>query len=206
MLGQPTIWDEKGEFRLTVTELLTSDRGGLWRLAFEKAKASLMKDGLLSPDRKRPWPRYPRRMAVIMSRDSAAFRDVIAVIERRWPLSVVLIDTRVQGADAVNQLCAAITTLARVPRVDVAIIGRGGGSQEDLWTFNSERVARAVAAAPVPIISAVGHETDVTLCDLVADHRAPTPSAAAPRRSTWTGRRTPRTTPAGAPSTMPPAG
>ena len=179
VLGKPTMWEEKGEFQLTVLELLTSDRGGLWRLAFEKAKANLLKDGLLDPARKRPLPPYPRRMAMITSVDGAALRDVIAVIRRRWPLQLLVVDARVQGADAEAELCAAIAKLGGIPRLDLAIIGRGGGSQEDLWTFNSERVARAVAAAPVPIISAVGHETDITLCDLVADLRAPTPSAAA---------------------------
>ena len=179
VLGKPTMWEEKGEFQLSVMELLTSDRGGLWRLAFEKAKANLLKDGLLDPARKRPLPRYPRRMAMITSVDGAALRDVIAVIRRRWPLQLLVVDARVQGADAESELCAAIAKLNGIPRLDLAIIGRGGGSQEDLWTFNSERVARAVAAAPVPIISAVGHETDITLCDLVADLRAPTPSAAA---------------------------
>lgn len=179
VLGKPSMWEEKGEFQLTVTELLTSDRGGLWRLAFEKAKANLQKDGLLDPARKRPLPRYPRRMAMVTSLDGAAVRDVIAVIRRRWPLQLVVVPARVQGAEAESQLCEAIGLLGRIPKLDLAIIGRGGGSQEDLWTFNSERVARAVAAAPVPTISAVGHETDITLCDLVADLRAPTPSAAA---------------------------
>ena len=179
VLGKPTMFEERGEFQLTVTELLTSDRGGLWRLAFEKAKANLLKDGLLDPARKRPLPRYPRRMAMITSVDGAALRDVIAVIRRRWPLQLLVVDARVQGADAESELCAAIAKLGGIRWLDLAIIGRGGGSQEDLWTFNSERVARAVAAAPVPIISAVGHETDITLCDLVADLRAPTPSAAA---------------------------
>ena len=179
VFGRPTMWEEKGEFQLTVSELLTSDRGGLWRLAFEKAKASLLKDGLLDSARKRRLPRYPRRMAMITSKDGAALRDVMAVIKRRWPLQLIVLDARVQGAEAEADLCAALETLGRLPRVDLAIIGRGGGAQEDLWTFNSERVARAVAAAAVPIISAVGHETDITLCDLVADLRAPTPSAAA---------------------------
>jgi exodeoxyribonuclease VII large subunit len=180
VLGRPTMWEEKGEFRLTVSELLTSDRGGLWRLAFEKAKASLTKDGLLDPARKRALPRFPQRIAVVTSVDGAAVRDVIAVMRRRWPMAQILIvPARVQGADAESELCAALALLGRIPRLDLAIVGRGGGSQEDLWTFNSERVARAVAAAPVPIVSAVGHETDVTLCDLVADLRAATPSAAA---------------------------
>ena len=139
----------------------------------------MLKDGLLDPARKRRLPRYPRRMAMITSKDGAALRDVMAVIKRRWPLQLIVLDARVQGAEAEADLCAALETLGRLPRVDLAIIGRGGGAQEDLWTFNSERVARAVAAAAVPIISAVGHETDITLCDLVADLRAPTPSAAA---------------------------
>jgi exodeoxyribonuclease VII large subunit len=102
------------------------------------------------------------------------------VIERRWPgAELLLVPTRVQGDGADRDVCAALALLSRIPRLDVAIVGRGGGAKEDLWTFNSERVARAVAAVPVPVISAVGHETDVTLCDLVADLRAPTPSAAA---------------------------
>lgn len=179
VFGRPTMYEEKGEFQLSVTDLLISDRDGLWRLAFEKAKASLLKDGLLDPARKRPLPPYPRRMAMITSLDGAALRDVIAVIKRRWPLQLLVIAARVQGAEAEAELCAAIEMLGRIPKLDLAIIGRGGGSQEDLGTFNSERVARAVAAAPVPIISAVGHETDITLCDLVADLRAATPSAAA---------------------------
>jgi len=101
------------------------------------------------------------------------------VLEHRWPADLVLVPTRVQGDGADREVCAALALLGRIPRLDLAIVGRGGGSKEDLWTFNNERVARAVAAVPVPVISAVGHETDITLCDLVADHRAATPSAAA---------------------------
>jgi exodeoxyribonuclease VII large subunit len=177
--GQPTVWDEKGEFRLTVYELLSTEEGGLWKVAFEKAKAALARDGLLEPGRKRPLPRFPGRIAVITSPDGAALKDILAVLERRWPVAeVVVLPAQVQGDAAEAELCAALGALRRLA-VDVAIIGRGGGSKEDLWTFNRERVARAVAAAAVPVISAVGHETDVTLCDLVADRRAPTPSAAA---------------------------
>lgn len=180
VLARPTVWEEKGEFRLTVVELLTSDRGGLWRLAFEKAKASLTKDGLLDLARKRPLPQFPQRIAVITSTDGAALRDVMVVVARRWPMvELLVIPARVQGAGAEGELSAALALLGRIERLDLAIIGRGGGAQEDLWAFNSERVARAVAAAPVPVISAVGHETDITLCDLVADFRAATPSAAA---------------------------
>lgn len=178
--GTPTVWEERGEFRLTVRHVLSTEAGGLWQVAFEKAKAALMRDGLLDPARKRPVPPFPRRIAVVTSPDGAAFRDILAVLERRWPgADVVLVPTRVQGDGAEREVCTALALLARLPRLDVAIVGRGGGSKEDLWTFNSERVARAVAAVPVPVISAVGHETDVTLCDLVADVRAPTPSAAA---------------------------
>ncbi len=178
--GTPTVWEERGEFRLTVRHVLSTEAGGLWQVAFEKAKAALMRDGLLDPARKRAVPLFPRRIAIVTSPDGAAFRDIVAVLERRWPgVDVVLVPTRVQGDGAEREVCTALAMLARLPGLDVAIVGRGGGSKEDLWTFNSERVARAVAAVPVPVISAVGHETDVTLCDLVADVRAPTPSAAA---------------------------
>jgi exodeoxyribonuclease VII large subunit len=178
--ARPTVWEEKGEFRLTVIDLLSTAAGGLWQVAFERAKAALAKDGLLDPARKRPLPPYPRRIALVTSPDGAALRDIIAVATRRWPLAELLvIPTRVQGDGAEAEICSALALLTRVARLDVAIIGRGGGSREDLWTFNHERVARAVAAVPVPVISAVGHETDVTLCDLVADFRAATPSAAA---------------------------
>ncbi len=179
VFGRATVWEEKGELRLTVTDLLSTEAGGLWQLALEKAKAALARDGLLDPARKRPLPAYPQRIAVVTSRDGAALRDIIAVTGRRWPLAeLVVIPTKVQGEGAEAEICAALALLPRLEGLDLAIVGRGGGSREDLWTFNSERVARAVAAAPVPVVSAVGHETDVTLCDLVADFRAPTPSAA----------------------------
>jgi exodeoxyribonuclease VII large subunit len=179
LFGRASVWEERGDLRLVVQELLTSDRGGLWRLALEKAKAALVRDGLLDPARKRALPRYPRRIAVVTSVDGAALRDIIAVAGRRWPVAdLLVVPTRVQGADAEAGLCAALAVVGRLKGVDVVIVGRGGGGQEDLWTFNSERVARALAAVPVPVVSAVGHETDVTLCDLVADVRAATPSAA----------------------------
>jgi exodeoxyribonuclease VII large subunit len=180
VFGRPTLWEEKGEFRLTVVELLSTEGGGLWQLAFEKAKAALARDGLLDPARRRPLPAYAQRIAVITSADAAALRDIVAVVARRWPLAERLVlPTRVQGDGAVAELCAAFRRLGRLRALDVVIVGRGGGSKEDLGVFNNERVARAIAAAPVPVISAIGHETDVTLCDLVADFRAATPSAAA---------------------------
>jgi exodeoxyribonuclease VII large subunit len=176
---RPTVYDQKGDFQLTVHELLSTEQGGLWKLAFEKAKAALLKDGLLDPARKRRLPPFPRRIGVVTSPDGAALRDIEVVVARRWPIAeLVLIAAKVQGDGAEASVCAALARLGQL-EVDVAIVGRGGGAAEDLWTFNSERVARALAAVPMPVISAVGHETDVTLCDLVADLRAPTPSAAA---------------------------
>ena len=176
---RPTMYEEKGEFQLTVMELLSTEQGGLWKLAFEKAKAALMKDGLLDPARKRHMPKFPRRIAVVTSPDGAVLRDIQAVVGRRWPIAeLIVVPAQVQGVKAEASVCSALNRIRRLP-VDVLIVGRGGGSVEDLWAFNSERVARAVAGMPMPVISAVGHETDVTLCDLVADLRAPTPSAAA---------------------------
>jgi len=179
VFARPSIYEEKGDFQLTVTELLSTEQGGLWKLAFEKAKAALMQDGLLDPARKRRLPPFPRRIAVVTSPDGAALRDIQAVVGRRWPVAeLIVVPAQVQGNKAEASVCSALNRIRRLP-VDVLIVGRGGGSIEDLWAFNSERVARAVAAMPMPVISAIGHETDVTLCDLVADFRAPTPSAAA---------------------------
>jgi len=179
VFARPSMYEEKGEFQLTVMELLSTEQGGLWKLAFEKAKAALIKDGLLDPARKRHMPKFPRRIAVVTSPDGAVLRDIQAVVGRRWPVAeLIVVPAQVQGAKAEASVCSALNRIRRLP-VDVLIVGRGGGSIEDLWAFNSERVARAVAAMPMPVISAVGHETDVTLCDLVADLRAPTPSAAA---------------------------
>ena len=178
--AQPQVWEEKGEFRLTIKELIPTTEGGLWQLQLEKAKAALERDGLFDPDRKRRLPSYPQRIAVVTSTDGAALRDIVSVLQRRWPtVEVWVVPTRVQGDTAERELCRALEVVNRLEGIDLAIVGRGGGSGEDLWAFNSEKVARAVAAVHVPTISAVGHETDVSLTDLVADVRAPTPSAAA---------------------------
>lgn len=178
--AQPTVWEERGEFRLTVRELLPTADGGPWQLAFERAKAALERDGLLDAARKRPLPPFPSCIAMVTSPDGAALRDVTAVLRRRWPaVELWVVPTRVQGEGAERELCRALALVNRLPGVDVVIVGRGGGAREDLWAFNSERVARAVAAVRVPTVSAVGHETDVSLTDLVADVRAATPSAAA---------------------------
>ncbi len=175
----PTVWEERGEFRLTVRQLLPTAADGRWQVELERAREALRRDGLLDPARKRPLPPYPQRIAVVTSVDGAAVRDIVAVVGRRWPVaSLYVVPTRVQGDGADRDICRALALVNRLP-VDVAIVGRGGGSREDLWAFNDERVARAVAAVKVPTISAVGHETDVSLTDLVADVRAATPSAAA---------------------------
>ena len=177
--ARPSMYEEKGEFQLTVMELLSTEQGGLWKLAFEKAKAALTKDGLLDPTRKRRLPQFPNRIAVVTSPDGAVLRDIQAVVARRWPVAeLIVVPAQVQGTKAEASVCSALNRIRRLP-VDVLIVARGGGSVEDLWAFNAERVARAVAAMPMPVISAIGHETDVTLTDLVADLRAPTPSAAA---------------------------
>jgi len=178
--AKPTVWEERGEFRLTVKRLVPTDEGGLWQLRLEKARAALLRDGLLDPARKRRLPEFPSRIAVVTSPDGAALRDIVSVIRRRWPMvELLIVPSLVQGDGAEEGLCAGLQLADRIPNVDLVIIGRGGGSAEDLWAFNSEKVARALAAISVPTISAVGHETDVALTDLVADLRAPTPSAAA---------------------------
>lgn len=178
-LGQVTVWPTRGDLQLVV-KAMEAQGDGLWRKALELAVARLTAEGLLAAERKRPLPRVPRVVAVVTSPDGAALHDVIAVARRRAPhVRIVVVPTKVQGDGAPEEIVAALDRLARWGGADVAIVGRGGGAREDLWAFNDERVARALAALPMPAISAVGHEVDVSLCDLVADLRAPTPSAAA---------------------------
>ena len=180
--GAVTLYEARGEFQLVVRELEASDSGGLWRLAFERLHRKLEAEGLLAPERKRRLPPSPGRVGVVTSPVGAALHDVIRVLEQRAPwTTVVLSPARVQGEGAELEIAAALDRVVRHGRVDVVIVGRGGGSVEDLWAFNREEVARAIARCPVPVISAVGHEVDVTIADLVADHRAATPSAAAER-------------------------
>ena len=177
--GQLSVYAARGQMQFMVRSL-EAEGEGLWRKAFEKTKAALERDGLLDPARKRLLPRFPRRVAVITSPDGAALHDIISVIQRRNPgVEIIVIPAAVQGETAPDSLVAALDRLSRWRGADVVIIGRGGGSREDLWAFNDERVARAIAASPMPTISAVGHEVDFTIADLVADHRAATPSAAA---------------------------
>lgn len=186
--GQLTVYPARGQMQLSITAL-EAEGEGLWKKQFDELKAKLEREGLTDPRRKRKLPRFPRTIAVITSSEGAALRDIIAVVRRRHAgVDLVLIPALVQGEGAPASLVAALGTLARWAAAggaagfaapDLCIIGRGGGSREDLWSFNDESVARAIAASPVPTISAVGHETDVTIADLVADLRAPTPSAAA---------------------------
>ena len=178
--GHLTVFPKRGQLQFTVQQMLPTTEGGFHAVKLEKARAALEKDGLLDPARKRPLPEFPRCVGVVTSPEGAAWTDVVAVVSRRWPgCELVLIGARVQGEDAPRELVRALAAANRFARLDVLIVGRGGGSKEDRWAFNDERVARAVAASRVPTISAVGHEMDTTLTDLVADLRAATPSAAA---------------------------
>jgi exodeoxyribonuclease VII large subunit len=177
--GQLSVYPARGQMQFMV-RAMEAEGEGLWRKAFEATRARLEKDGLLDPARKRPIPRFPRRVAVVTSPDGAALHDIRSVIARRNPsVDLVVVPAAVQGEAAPASLIAALERVARWKNADVVIIGRGGGSREDLWAFNDEGVARAIAACPIPTISAVGHEVDVTIADLVADLRAATPSAAA---------------------------
>ena len=180
VFGGLTLYEARGEYQLTVRQLEARDADGLWRLAFEKLRKKLDVEGLLDPRRKRALPRHPGTVGIVTSATGAALRDMLTVIRRRAPWTRVLVRScRVQGEGAAVEVAEAIRVLSACGRADVLIVGRGGGSIEDLWTFNEEAVARAIAACSLPVISAVGHEIDVTIADLVADHRAPTPTAAA---------------------------
>ncbi len=177
--GQLGVYAARGEMRFTVTRM-EADGDGLRQKALEATRKRLAADGLLDAARKREIPRHPRRIAFVTSSSGAALHDVVAVLRRRAPaVELIVVHAAVQGDTAPRELCAALARVARWGGAELVIIGRGGGSREDLWAFNDERVARALAACPVPTISAVGHEIDMSLCDLVADLRAPTPSAAA---------------------------
>jgi exodeoxyribonuclease VII large subunit len=178
-LGRLTIYEGRGEFQLVCVELEGKGEG-LWKLAYDRLRTKLDAEGLTSPARKRPIPAHPSCVGIVTSSAGAALRDVVTVIRRRAPWTrIVLASARVQGEGAAREIADAIRRMGRAACADVLIVGRGGGSVEDLWAFNEEVVARAIAESPVPVISAVGHETDFTIADLVADLRAPTPSAAA---------------------------
>ncbi|HEY1206474.1 MAG: exodeoxyribonuclease VII large subunit [Bryobacteraceae bacterium] len=177
--GRIDVYEVRGEYQLLVETLEPQGRGAL-QLAFEQLKKKLAAEGLFDAARKRPIPAFPRRIGIVTSPAGAAIRDLLHILERRFPgLHIRLFPAQVQGEGAAEEVCRGIEYFGASGWADVVIVGRGGGSLEDLWTFNEEAVARAIAACPVPVISAVGHETDVTISDFVADLRAPTPSAAA---------------------------
>src|ERR1700690_2290767 len=177
--GRIDVYEVRGEYQLLVETLEPQGRGAL-QLAFEQLKKKLAAEGLFDPARKRPIPAFPRRIGIVTSPSGAAIRELLNILERRFPgLHIRLFPAQVQGEGAVEDVCRGIEHFGASGWADVLIVGRGGGSLEDLWTFNEEAVARAIAACPVPVISAVGHETDFTIADFVADLRAATPSAAA---------------------------
>ena len=180
VLARPGIYETKGEFQLNVTRMIPTAAIGAAQRELERVKEALHRDGLTDPTRKRRIPELASTVAVVTSTDGAALRDIITVVGKRWPCCrLVVVNARVQGDGAVGALVRALKLVNRVPDIDLCILGRGGGGREDLAAFNSEAVCRALADVRVPTISAVGHETDISLTDLVADLRAPTPSAAA---------------------------
>jgi exodeoxyribonuclease VII large subunit len=177
--GRVGVYPARGALQLYVETMEPRGLGAL-QLAFEQLKARLGAEGLFAPERKRPLPRWPRCVGLVTAPGGAAIHDMRTVLRRRWPLvRVVVRPVRVQGTGAAREIAAAIADLNRLGDVDVLVVGRGGGSLEDLWAFNEEVVARAIAASAVPVVSAVGHEVDFTIADFVADARAPTPTAAA---------------------------
>ena len=177
--GGVSLYEKQGRYQLLVRALRPDGVGNL-AAAFEKLKAKLEAEGLFAPEHKRPLPRFPQGIGLITSPTGAAIRDLISVLSRRYPLArIVVIPAVVQGEAGATSITAALRYANALPGLDVLIVGRGGGSLEDLWCFNEEAVARAVFASRLPVISAVGHETDFSLCDFVADVRAATPSAAA---------------------------
>lgn len=179
LYGSVTTYIKDGQYQLYATAMEPDGVGALY-LAVEQLKKKLSAEGLFDPARKRPLPKIPSRIGIITSPTGAAIRDMIHILGRRFPFAqVYLYPALVQGADAPASLIEGLHYFAREKKADVLIIGRGGGSAEDLFAFQNEALARAVAASPIPVVSAVGHETDFTICDLVADLRAPTPSAAA---------------------------
>lgn len=177
--GRVSVYEASGQYQLYVESMEPQGIGAL-SLAYEQLKQRLQAEGLFAPEHKRPLPPYPSRIGVITSPTGAAVQDILNITARRWPLAeIVFAPVLVQGEGAPAQLIDAVCEMNRKNACDVILLGRGGGSLEDLWAFNDEGLARAVYASRIPVVSAVGHETDFTICDFVADMRAPTPSAAA---------------------------
>jgi exodeoxyribonuclease VII large subunit len=177
VLGDIDVYEQRGVYQLKVREMRPDGIGELYK-AYEQLKNKLAMEGLFSPDHKKPLPRFPTKIGVATSPTGAVLHDILTVLKRRYPINILFIPTLVQGESAAQSIVRSIEALNRTD-VDVIILGRGGGSIEDLWAFNEEVVARAIFNSSTPIISAVGHETDYTISDFVADVRAPTPSAAA---------------------------
>src|SRR5580700_1641007 len=185
------LYEPRGEYQLIVDHMEDAGLGALKR-QFEELSAKLEREGLFAADRKRPLPGLPRRIGIITSPTGAAVRDILHVLARRFPAAAVLIyPVPVQGAQAAGEIVAALELAGRRAECDVLILARGGGSLEDLWAFNDERLARAIVASPIPVITGIGHEIDFTIADFAADVRAPTPSAAAelvvPDAEEWLG-------------------
>jgi len=179
--GRVTVYPQRGELQF-VCDFVRPEGVGIQAARFEELRERLGREGLFAPERKRALPLFPARIGLVTSPTGAALQDIRNVISRRWPLAtLVLVPTIVQGEQAATRIAEALEELAREPGLDLAILARGGGSAEDLGAFNDERLARVIFGFPVPVVSGVGHETDETIADLVADMRAPTPSAAAER-------------------------
>ena len=177
--GRINVYEQRGDYQL-IAEMLEPKGVGDLQLAFEQLKSKLAQEGLFDADRKRALPFLPARVAVITSPTGAAVHDIIRIMHRRFPnVAILVVPVKVQGDEAPAEIARALATVSRHGLADVIIVGRGGGSLEDLWAFNTEIVARAIIASEIPVVSAVGHETDMTIADCVADLRAPTPSAAA---------------------------
>ncbi len=177
--GRISVYEAGGSYQLYINEMIPDGVGELY-IAYEQLKKRLEEEGLFNPELKKPLPAYPERVGVITAATGAAVRDIINVITRRYPSAeIILYPAQVQGAGAAESICKGLSYFNKSKLVDVIIAGRGGGSIEDLWAFNEEIVARSIFASEIPVISAVGHETDFTIADFVADLRAPTPSAAA---------------------------
>jgi exodeoxyribonuclease VII large subunit len=175
----PTLYEARGKFQLNVETMRRSGLGALYE-AYEKLKSRLDKEGLFDPQRKRPLPVFPRTLGIVTSLQAAALRDVLTTLKRRMPpLAIIVYPAPVQGEGAAQKIAAAIGAAAARAECDVLIVCRGGGSIEDLWAFNEEVVARAIHACPIPVVTGIGHETDFTIADFVADVRGPTPTAAA---------------------------
>ena len=174
-----SLYEGRGDYQLIAEHMEEAGTGALQR-AFEELKNRLSLEGLFAQELKKPLPTMATHVAVVTSPTGAAIQDILTVFKRRFPaMKITVLPSLVQGAEAAPQIIQALALAARIPNLDAVIVGRGGGSLEDLWPFNEESVARAIADCPLPVVSAVGHEVDFTIADFVADHRAPTPSAAA---------------------------